>query len=347
MKLHLVAAEEALCNDGSKASYYLKKGDNIEKWIIFLQGGAYCFNENTCLQRWQSSPNLMSSKNLSLTRPASGILSPDNETNPLFHDYYAIFINYCSSDSHCGNHHSTGEGDWNFLGSKIVPSIIKEVGWLHGLNLAKNVIFTGSSAGAEGLLAHADRVPVILPGAKVVVLADSGWFMDSIPYKWQDCHDIQHCSESEGLKRGFSWNWEPVTNADCAAAKTRETYWECMMGYYAFPFIKTPFFVFQWRMDSVQMEKDGIHHKPASSAELKYAATSASNLTHTFELDGVHGVFSPSCYFHEILRAGHWRDVKVNGASLDAVFFDWMQDPSKKMWYIDECNTPDCNPTCL
>jgi len=81
-----------------------------------------------------------------------------------------------------------------------------------GLDKAKTVVFTGSSAGAEGLLAHSNRVPKQIPNAKVFVLSDSGWFMDYAPFKEQSCNSLSDCTEQEAMRRGFAWKWEPVTN---------------------------------------------------------------------------------------------------------------------------------------
>lgn len=49
------------CNDGSPVGYYLRQNVHSKSWVIYLQGGGFCGSEESCLQRWQRSPHLMSS----------------------------------------------------------------------------------------------------------------------------------------------------------------------------------------------------------------------------------------------------------------------------------------------
>lgn len=49
------------CNDGSPVGYYMRLNNHSKSWVIYLQGGGFCGNEESCQQRWQRSPHLMSS----------------------------------------------------------------------------------------------------------------------------------------------------------------------------------------------------------------------------------------------------------------------------------------------
>lgn len=49
------------CNDGSQVGYYKRLNKHSKSWIIYLQGGGFCGNEESCQQRWQRSSHLMSS----------------------------------------------------------------------------------------------------------------------------------------------------------------------------------------------------------------------------------------------------------------------------------------------
>jgi len=54
--------ENALCNDGSIANYYIRKSKiNSKTWIILLDGGYFCYDSVTCKQRSLNSHNLTSS----------------------------------------------------------------------------------------------------------------------------------------------------------------------------------------------------------------------------------------------------------------------------------------------
>lgn len=52
---------EAVCNDGSLAVYYIKKNSQSKNWLIYLEAGGQCYDEDSCVKRWNSSQNLMSS----------------------------------------------------------------------------------------------------------------------------------------------------------------------------------------------------------------------------------------------------------------------------------------------
>jgi hypothetical protein len=54
--------ENALCNDGTVANYYIRKSKtNSKTWIILLDGGYFCYDSVTCKQRSLNSFNLTSS----------------------------------------------------------------------------------------------------------------------------------------------------------------------------------------------------------------------------------------------------------------------------------------------
>ena len=46
---------EALCNDGTTGAYYWAPGTS-DSWIVFLQGGMWCWDEPSCASRWKNSP---------------------------------------------------------------------------------------------------------------------------------------------------------------------------------------------------------------------------------------------------------------------------------------------------
>jgi len=49
------------CNDGTVAGYYIRRSFGSRRWIVFLEGGWYCFSAITCHQRWQKMRSLMTS----------------------------------------------------------------------------------------------------------------------------------------------------------------------------------------------------------------------------------------------------------------------------------------------
>lgn len=67
-KLSLFKSNNVTCNDGSQIGYYMRLNNHSKSWIIYLQGGGFCGSEESCIQRWQRTPHLMSSNFWSKTK---------------------------------------------------------------------------------------------------------------------------------------------------------------------------------------------------------------------------------------------------------------------------------------
>ena len=42
----------ALCNDFSRAGFFIRRNATSDKWIVFLEGGTLCFSNGTCNRRF-------------------------------------------------------------------------------------------------------------------------------------------------------------------------------------------------------------------------------------------------------------------------------------------------------
>lgn len=60
-------SEQALCLDGSRFMYFIRPGDP-QKWLVFFQGGGWCWNVTDCAARAKTS--LGSSSSWPSTYPA-------------------------------------------------------------------------------------------------------------------------------------------------------------------------------------------------------------------------------------------------------------------------------------
>lgn len=49
------------CNDGSQAGFYLRKTLKSKRWVVFLEGGWHCYDNESCKTRWTKYRNLMTS----------------------------------------------------------------------------------------------------------------------------------------------------------------------------------------------------------------------------------------------------------------------------------------------
>jgi hypothetical protein len=329
--LSMLAWNATQCNDGSPARiYFAQSATPPAHTILYLEGGGFCFDGTSCALRWQQSPDLMSSKSYPSSMSAGGWVGARKDVD-------VFYFRYCTSDSFAGNATHTSLG-WSFLGAQMVRQAFES----GAINVrTQSVIFSGSSAGAEGLYPHSDWLATFLgPTRSVRVLLDSGYFLASAPYAQGNCQQLGTCTEQGAMQRGVPL-WQAVVDASCAAVHTGGDLWKCMQGPWAAHFItRASLFVFQWRFDSVQLGHDGIYRLPTSGAPLAYAQASAKNLTAAVaSLQNVAGFFLPSCYRHTVLEDAQWASVRVGGVSL-------LQALNGSLRVADQCMTPNCNPTC-
>ncbi|KAL4658172.1 palmitoleoyl-protein carboxylesterase notum1a precursor-like [Arapaima gigas] len=341
MKLHFVENTSVTCNDGSPAGYYLKESKGSKRWLLFLEGGWYCFSKANCDTRYETMRRLMSSTNWPLSKTGTGIMSPMPEENPHWWNANMVFIPYCSSDAWSGTAPKTDDSGYAFMGSLIIKEVVKDL-LTKGLDNAKVLLLAGSSAGGTGVLLNVDRVAEQLEelghvGIQVRGLSDSGWFLDNKQYRCTDCSDTINCAPTEAIKRGIKY-WNSVVPDRCRETH-EEDQWNCFFGYRVYPTIKSPVFVVQWLFDEAQLTVDNIHltGQPVQEGQWRYI----QNL-------GNDNVFVCHSY---------WMDIQVKGTSLPRAIHCWdrsFHDNSKNktlskgcpVHLIDSCPWPHCNPTC-
>lgn len=366
MKLQFLMNSSVTCNDGSPAGYYIKESRGSRRWLIFLEGGWYCFSKQTCDSRYETMRRLMSSSQWPLTRTGTGILSPQPEENPHWWNANRVFVPYCSSDAWSGATTKKEQNDYVFMGSLIIQEVVKEL-LTKGLENAKVLLLAGSSAGGTGVLLNVDRVAELLKdlghgSVQVRGLADSGWFLDNKQYQNTDCIDTVSCAPTEAIRRGIKY-WGSVVPEQCRRLYEGEE-WNCFFGYKVHPTLKRPVFVVQWLFDEAQMMVDNIHlsGQPVQEGQWRYIQNLGTELRNT--LKNVPAMFAPACLSHEIITRSYWMDVQVKGTSLPRALQCWdrslqnslrnhgnssiARTPPKgcPLHLIDSCPWPHCNPTC-
>ena len=87
---HKMSDPEALCNNGERASYYVRpalSGEHSNMWIIRFEGGNFCFDEDSCEARWDGHDHefmLPKTDPITYQDPNGGILSDNEELNPFW-----------------------------------------------------------------------------------------------------------------------------------------------------------------------------------------------------------------------------------------------------------------------
>lgn len=180
----------ATCSDGTPGVFYIREGSgaDADKWVIHLQGGGGCRDYESCQQRWCGqqgalpyTANKMSSDwdgdgvpDLLDHAQAGGMASTNPNNN--FATWTHVFAYYCSSDSWQGDAQDVTYTDGvdsftlDARGHRILVAMRRMLRkknanpvWtavdrytVPDLDDAKEIIFTGTSAGAKGAIMNVD-----------------------------------------------------------------------------------------------------------------------------------------------------------------------------------------------
>lgn len=181
---------QATCSDGTPGAFYVRagSGEDVNRWVIHLQGGSACRDYESCLERWCGTQgdlpytaNKMSSDwtGNGVTDLEPHVVGPGMASaNPAnaFATWTHVWAYYCSSDSWQGRATDVpmsgplGTFHVDARGHTILTAIRKMLRksnaapqWLAAggygiadLDSATDIVFTGTSAGATGAIANAD-----------------------------------------------------------------------------------------------------------------------------------------------------------------------------------------------
>uniref|UniRef100_A0A8C8S9F6 Notum, palmitoleoyl-protein carboxylesterase n=1 Tax=Pelusios castaneus TaxID=367368 RepID=A0A8C8S9F6_9SAUR len=321
LRLHLLPNSSVTCNDGSPAGYYLKESKGSRRWLLFLEGGWYCFNRENCDTRYDTMRRLMSSKEWPITKT----------------DEYA------------------------FMGALIIQEVVKELLGKGLSNAKVLLLAGSSAGGTGVLLNVDRVAELLeemgYQGIQVRGLADSGWFLDNKQYRRTDCIDTITCAPTEAIRRGIRY-WNGIVPERCKLQFEEGEEWNCFFGYKIYPTLRCPVFVVQWLFDEAQLTVDNVHltGQPVQEGQWLYIQNLGRELRNT--LKDVAASFAPACLSHEIITRNHWTDIQVKGTSLPRALHCWdrsLHESNKNgkaplkgcpIHLIDSCPWPHCNPSC-
>ncbi|XP_054635897.1 carboxylesterase notum2 isoform X2 [Dunckerocampus dactyliophorus] len=375
MRLHFLKNAHVTCNDGTPAGFYLKENRGSRRWLLFLEGGWFCYSKETCDSRYQNIPRLMSSSGWPLTKSGSGILSSQVAENPYWHNANIIFIPYCSSDVWSGTgpvptpapkprqvrekERGRNATENAFMGSLIIREVVKDL-VPKGMKQAKVVMLSGESAGGTGVLLNIERVASQLEqlGAEAQVrgLVDSGWFLESKHQRSPNCPETVTCSPEDAIKVGLRM-WNGMVPERCRRLYKKGEEWQCFFGHKLYSTLTSPLFVVQWLFDEEQLKVENIYMggQHMSEEQWQYIQNLGRELKNS--LRDVTAVFAPSCLSHTAITKSNWMTFQVKGTSLPRALHCWDRSleatrnnrtPSKGCPFhlVDSCQWPQCNPTC-
>ena len=198
-ELREVTNNEAVCNDGKLANYWIAKQDS-DKWLIQFPGGGSGWPAKYFKNRDQFLKSPVSKDHNNRFLKSSGIAEQFFSMG-----YNVIWLHYCSSDNYGGNHFNLIDGQQvPFKGKLIVDSIINE--HKKDLENSTDLVVAGTSAGTYGIIFNIHLISkfkpkLILDGIwrddfqKSDEVEKQDWFYqtdDFVPYLWGELPD--HCN---------------------------------------------------------------------------------------------------------------------------------------------------------
>jgi hypothetical protein len=297
-RISLINYPQARCMDNSIASYYIRLANNPHsRWLIYFDGGWFCYSKETCEFRRQYSPNLISSKTLNRKKIFSGILSS-------FKQFNIIYAPYCSSDLWSGSSNKSLA-----YGYDIFHAIFHQQNYFPH---AKQIIFTGFSAGGIGLLLNLpDLLPKFSSHIDLRVIIDSGWFID-------------YADNPNGISKinqGMIY-WNTQLSRSCQL----ESRYKCLLGSEAiklFP-LSIKILIIQSLVDLTQLQLDKMNMNSYNfSLQLRDNLRQSSNRI---------SIFAPSCPLHGFLFRSVWSKFDIKQRTLASVLNVWLK--RKKRFHL-------------
>jgi hypothetical protein len=281
--------------DNSIASYYIRLATNhTSRWLIYFDGGWFCYSKESCHFRRIYSPNLMTSTNINERQSRIGIFSSLKQ-------YNIIYAPYCSSDLWSGSSNKT-----HSHGYDIFQAIFDDLKSDQHFQEAKQIIFTGFSAGGLGLFLNLPNLLTKFSSSNIDlrVIIDSGWFIDY-----------------PGSINGISKINEGITywNTQFPSSCQLKPQYRCFLGSEAirlFP-SRVSILIIQSLFDQTQLHLDRLNYNSEDfSLKLLENLRQSSNRI---------SIFAPACSLHGFLFRSLWSQFDIEQRTLASVLNVWLK----------------------
>eukprot|EP00747_Dinoflagellata_sp_TGD_P211588 gnl/TRDRNA2_/TRDRNA2_84807_c0_seq3.p1 gnl/TRDRNA2_/TRDRNA2_84807_c0~~gnl/TRDRNA2_/TRDRNA2_84807_c0_seq3.p1 ORF type:complete len:297 (-),score=41.33 gnl/TRDRNA2_/TRDRNA2_84807_c0_seq3:34-924(-) len=248
----------------------------------------------------------------------------------MMHDWNSVYIRYCDGGTYSGRlvkAERINGTDLHFKGAFILEAVIQDLQHRHLSSFLEGTDFVigGSSAGGLAVYLHLDFWRASLPAnAKVVGLADSGFFLD-----WKGTA-FAHSYDSD-LRWGFThMNCSAGVNDQCVSARRAAggDISDCIFAHHTLPFIKTPIFVMQSVFDSWQLQwEEGLKHPVNYTALNAYGSELTARIKKAAEGENREhiGGFVEHC-FHHCTTDSLWTQAPhIGGLVQSTAFTRWYE----------------------
>eukprot|EP01112_Ceratiomyxa_fruticulosa_P019242 TRINITY_DN6272_c0_g1_i2.p1 TRINITY_DN6272_c0_g1~~TRINITY_DN6272_c0_g1_i2.p1 ORF type:complete len:378 (-),score=57.56 TRINITY_DN6272_c0_g1_i2:145-1278(-) len=353
LSLHLfpnAKSRNAVCNDGTPAGFYFRagSGSGSNTWVVHLQGGFWCWNNDTCSTRSIQSPYYVSSRNWSETLDVGGLFSTSQSNNPYFYNANMVYVAYCSSDAWSGDRLPLSRkqyitDDWYFQGSSIIAAVFQDLQKYFGMVVENSdILFSGCSAGGQGVIVNVDYVNSLVgkKAKKFKALADAGWMMDIQPL-----NSTGNTAVSQQFQEGIVL-WQGNPNQSCQKGNPTNS-WMCYFSTFALPYIESQILIQTNQFDSFQVPWDCCS-LPFSSSDMTTVSTIQTafrtSLSHLIRTPNA--AFSAACFDHCLTESSQFNGVMINEVSLAVLLGEWWENRANTTALIDLCEGVNCSQGC-
>ncbi len=329
----------ATCNDGTPSGFYYAAGTDPTLWIVYLQGGLWCYDQESCMERAANGPQQISSTSWGTTMAQGGIFDSVSTDNP-FASANKIFVPYCTSDAWLGDQspqqtQAAYGFNWSFRGTRVLHAVFAALQAEFGLGAAPGapqhrMLLGGCSAGARGAMYLLDSVAQGVPdGLTVVGMLDSPLWINVAPYDPSVPSLLDQCQLAYSL-----FNASASVPPACIAAYP-ETPFYCLMGEYLMPFLTTPYFLNQAQFDSFQLPYNiGGWPQLSIPAQMSYADSWQASMVQALDAlptatQTSSTVFSLSCLRHCLTMGPAFWSAHVLNVTMASALSDWFFDAAE------------------
>ena len=286
----LAESTGAYCLDGSLPGFWYQPPPKLppgattsRSWLVFLDGGAWCYDAHNCASRARGFKGTASEKK-GVPRgnfwPYAGYMDASPTVNPTFAPFHRVHFHYCDGSSYTGDRAAPlvvapGTAPIYLRGRRVLEAQLAAA-LDAGLRDATEVLFSGGSAGGIGALAAAHLVKAALPPSvsKFKVLIVSGFFLDraassassaitSVADTSIAADDKPTCRRGRGAAdKCIPWVHKmrrmcelhncsrAVTSGGCGARLPESEQWRCLFGRHAATSLHAPTFFVNSALDS-------------------------------------------------------------------------------------------------
>jgi hypothetical protein len=243
-------------------------------------------------------------------------LSNDPAVNPMMFNWTRVYLPYGDGTSQLGDVAAPvavapGAPPIYFRGARVLRAVIAALS-AAGLSRAKEVVVSGCSAGGLSTYAHADTWAAALPRARVVAMADSGFFLN---------YNATNVPANATYPARMLWTFANANvsgggllSPACLAAHAGSE-WLCMFAENLAPHLRTPLFALQSVFDSYQVGAIA-HADPADDAAVNAYGALLRARVHEALLGASpkHGAALDACYHH---CGRFWNNISFAGIDID------------------------------